>query len=133
MRNKYLIIFLFTLAQTLFLGHSIIPHQHLEPHTHHHGSHHHHDHDSPEDEENGLVHLFCEFNHAGNSTEFLGSFLGSNIEKTTPTIYFLIQETVSQSIKKSNLRQKTPPEHFHFYNFYIFLPSGLRGPPNLVA
>lgn len=130
MRNKSIIFYLFSLAQILFLGHSIIPHQHVEPHFHHHNhDHNSHDHDHSGDEKGGIAHFFFDFSHSENENDFFGCFSGSNLEKETSTFYFNSLTSDLIFDHKIIVQQKAPPEHYLFYSFYIFLTSGLRGPP----
>ncbi len=133
MVRQYLTISILTLAQILFLGHSIIPHQHEDHNTHHHGSHENHDHEDSNKETSDFVNFFFDFNHAENSNDFLANCPGPSIKKVTPPFIFPIQESVFRALPKFYIQQKAPPENCLFNSFYVFLPSGLRGPPNTIV
>lgn len=128
MIQRFLIICIITLAQILFLGHSIIPHHHSNHDNHHHqsGS---HDHENDSEEENGLSHIFCEFSHADSSEEFFGH---SNITSFSNQITLYLATATSCNFSFDSrilIDSNAPPENPLIYNFLIFLPSGLRAPP----
>lgn len=132
MWNKKIIVFFFALAQILFLGHTIIPHQHVENHSQE-QSHDHNSHDHSDDTKSSLIHIFCEFSHADNVEDFIGHFYGTNFEKEPTPFQSINQVSVFDDIAKVFLQQKVPEENFNCLSFYIFLPSGLRGPPIPIA
>jgi hypothetical protein len=130
MRNKSLIFYLFSLAQILFLGHSIIPHQHVEPHSHNHTHNQNgHDHDHSNEGMEGISHFFFNFSHSENNNDFFGCISDFEIQKETSTLF---SNGITSNLTfdpKIIVPQKSPPEHNHSYCFNIFLPPGLRGPP----
>jgi hypothetical protein len=133
MIKKYFTIFFLTVAQTLFLGHSIIPHQHDDHQNHFHEDsdfHHHGDSSDTNGNENGLFFLFCNFNHAENSTDLLENTNGSSVEKASKSYKFHFFQPFSfKTLSKVIQRQKDPPQNVLFNNFYFSLPLALRGPP----
>lgn len=123
------ILFLF-LACSLYLGHSLFPHTHIEEH-HHNGEHHHH-HDENSDHD-GLSFLFAHFNH---SCEFFPNNQLEDvvkINKEVPNSIILINgiSTFNISIdyfsKKEVVQNKDTlvfiSPHLHSLQF--------RGPPTL--
>lgn len=133
MIRRYFTISILTLAQLLFLGHSIIPHQHEEHHSHQHESHGNHDHDDSHSDKGGFIHHFFDFNHADNSNDFLKKITRSTVEKENLPFISPTQESVFKTLSKFFIQQKAPPENCLFNSFYVFLPSGRRGPPNTIA
>jgi hypothetical protein len=130
MFKKSVSILFLVLASSLYLGHSLFPHTHVEEH-HHKGEHHHH-HDEGS-EENTLSHFFCHFNH---SCEFFPNNHLEDVVKTNkkiPNSIVLAQgiSTFTNSIgfyfKKEVIQNKVShvfiSPHLHSLQF--------RGPPTL--
>jgi hypothetical protein len=130
---KRFMILLMSLAYSLLLAHSVVPHHHqheaakIHPHTHDAHSHgHHHDDDN---DEKTLSHFFADvLHHPAGSILIRGQASGDDIAKVNGTAPYslLVPELVS-------LPEFKPPDSFDYrsvnYSLDLFSTSLLRAPP----
>lgn len=133
MFKRYSILLLFSLAYTLVLGHSVIPHDHHKNHSTEHHHHHGNDHDHKDDHSNSekdLGHLFSHYQHTGDFVIRYSADLDVLKDKLVSALAVEIVAFVME--QQEPYVAQPPPYDNIFYLSPHALSSGLRAPPALI-